>query len=336
MSKKLLVIGWDAATESHLKKLNLPFYHSLKYRNHLAPEPYWQSREVDSGSAWTTLTTGYSMWDHNICTLSGQIKYPRLLKFISKFDGLIPRNLFNIPARIWARRISLGNQPTNNDITYKRIWHHIPNSLAFAVPLTYPPKPTNGITVSGFPSPNISVYPTDIEEEVGEKYSGEPERTSFDETGDYVDELFETHRQERDTVLWLNKEHDFQLQFIVFTLLDRLLHVVEEDDENIEKAYKKIDQTTAELVNEIEPDDVLIISDHGMKYDPRWKWKHIHDETEGIWASSHDFDLETHLDVKPNVLEYYGIDATDDVYNPPDSEVKTEEVTDRLEDLGYL
>lgn len=338
MSTRLLVVGWDAATQRHLDAFDLPFYESLAVEETLLPEPYWQSREVDSGSAWTTITTGRSMWDHRVATLTGLIEHPRRLQWISRVDRLIPRNLFNTPARIWARRLALGSQPTNDDIPYKRVWHYLPDSLAFAVPLTYPPKPTDGVTVSGFPNPDVAVQPPDLEESVRERYDGEPQRTFADDgvREGYIDDLFETHRQERDTVLWLNDEREFSFQFITFTLLDRLLHVSDPDNGAIQRAYETIDATTAHLVDAIDPDDVLVVSDHGMKHAPRWRWRHIHDETNGIWAGTRDFELHTHLDVTPAILEYYGKELDDNHYEAPSSSADTEEMENRLKDLGYL
>jgi hypothetical protein len=267
------------------------------------------------------------------------IESPWKLQAASKFDKLIPRNFFNTPARIWFRRMALDQQPTNDDIPYKRVWHHIPESLAAFVPLTYPPKPTDGVTISGFPSPEVAVEPTEIEADVRSRYTGEPQR-KFDDEGtvrqEYIDELFECHRNQVETIQWLTEERDFNLVFCVFTLLDRLLHVTDEGDERIQEAYEQVDTSTEILVEQIDPDDVLILSDHGMTYDPRWKWRHIHDEKTGIWASTTNFNLSTHLDVTPSILSYFGQKMNNTEYQTPSSERETRGMEKKLEDLGYL
>lgn len=339
MTRTLLVVGWDAATRSHLRGLDLDFYHGLDHGGSLLPEPYWQSREVDSGTAWATITTGLSMWDHRVAMLGGMIENERLFRLFSTVDRAVPRNLFGRPARIWLRSKVLGEQPTNDLIPFKRTWHYLPRSLAFAVPLTYPPKPTDGVTVSGFPSPEIAVEPAELTDDVRARYDGEP--TKFEDGSlrpSYVDELFEVHQQERDTVLWLDEQADeeFEFYFVVFTLLDRLLHVVGPDDAAIDRAYQAIDETTATLVDELAPDDVLIVSDHGMTHDPRGKWQHVHDETEGVWAGTSDFGLETHMDVTPAVLSYYGVEMGDPAYEYDAVDAADEEMTEQLRDLGYL
>jgi len=339
MDQKLLVVGWDAATQSHLDTFNLDFYDSLSHGGTLLPEPFWQSREVDSGTAWTTLTTGLSMHEHEVVSLSGMLQNEQIFDILSKIDRFIPRNLFGLPARIWARKLTLGRQPTNEEIPYKRVWHYIPNSLGFGVPLTYPAKPTDGVTVSGFPSPEVSVEPPELSEPVRERYSGEP-RDKFDDDGnlcdEYVENLFEMHREKEETVGWLEAEQDFDFSFVTFTLLDRLLHVVEPEDDRIQEAYETIDETTRRLVDETDPDDVLILSDHGMEYDPRWRWKHIHDETSGIWAGTNGFDIETHMDVTPAILDYYGETIDDHTYRVGETVTDTDQMTEQLRDLGYL
>lgn len=339
MSETLLVVGWDAATRSHLQQLDLDFYHELNHEGTLLPESYWQSREIDSGTAWATITTGLSMWQHRVAMLSGMIENERSFRLFSKVDRAVPRNLFGRPARIWLRSKFLGEQPTNEQISFKRTWHYLPKSLAFTVPLTYPPKPTDGVTVSGFPSPEIAVEPEGLTDDVRARYDGEPKKFEDGELRtSYVDDLFRTHNQERDTVLWLDEENDeeYEFYFVVFTLLDRLLHVVGADDPVIEEAYQTIDKTTQTIVDQLEPDDVMIISDHGMTHDPRGKWEHVHDETEGIWAGTTDFDLETHLDVTPAVLSYYDVEMTDSAYDAASVGAADGEMTEQLRDLGYL
>jgi hypothetical protein len=338
MADQLLVLGWDAATRAHLDRFDLDFFDALPHGGPLLPEPYWQSREVDSGTAWTTITTGLSMWDHRVATLGGTIGDERLFRAFSAVDRLVPRNLAKRPARIWARSKVLGDQPTNDDVPFKRVWHYVPNSLSFAVPLTYPPKPTDGVTVSGFPSPEVTVQPPELQEWVRERYDGEPKK--FDDDGQfresYVEDLFETHRTERELVRDLQEERAFDHQFVVFTLLDRLLHATDDDD-RIREAYELVDETSRRLVDAIDPDDVMIISDHGMRYDPRGKWVHVHDERSGIWAGTTDFGLETHLDVTPAILDYYDASMDDPSYAPPASATDDDEVLqERLNDLGYL
>ena len=338
MVQTLLVVGWDAATLAHLQRFELPFYDSLSHGSVLQPEPYWQNREVNSGAAWTTITTGLSMWDHRVATLSGLIESPAQLRYLSKIDRLIPRNLLDTPARIWFRRLALGAQPTNDDIPYKRTWHYIPDSLSAFVPLTYPPKPTEGVTVSGFPSPEVLVEPKELTEEVRNRYDGEPQR-KFDDGGirdGYIGNLYECHDQRVETIEWLSGKQEFRLVFVVFTLLDRLLHVIEDENPEIRNAYERIDSSTQRLVENIDPDDVLIISDHGMKYSPRWKWKHIHDETAGIWAGTSNFELSTHLDVTPAVVSFFDREMGNPSYQASTEDMDTTEMEQRLEDLGYL
>jgi hypothetical protein len=121
MERQSLVVGWDGATTTHIDAYDLDWFDRPGYGSRLLPEPYWQTREVDIGSAWTTITTGLSTREHGVAMLSGMIEDDRLFERFSKVDHLIPRNLLGRPARIWARRQVLGGQPTNDEVPYKRV-----------------------------------------------------------------------------------------------------------------------------------------------------------------------------------------------------------------------
>lgn len=307
---RLLVLGWDGASFNHLEEIKPPFYNQL-YKEILLPEPFWQNREVDSGAAWTTITTGKSMFDHKVLSIAGELENEQLFKLYSYFDKLIPRNLFGHPARIWLRsKLFYKNPPKATDINCIRIWEKIPNSLAWSVPVTHPPKPFNGVMVSGIPYPNTyGVYPKSLDSKIKKIFSGEPMRG--DDIVQYKASLFEQHFREMKAIKWLYDRYEFNFAFIVFVLLDRLMHV-EEDWNKIKKAYEVIDQSTKELVGYINPDEVLILSDHGMKKERRGKWEYVHDEKQGVIASTNPHLLvKNQLEVFKSVNNYLRGDGND-------------------------
>jgi len=311
---RLLVVGWDGASINHLEEIKPPFYNQL-YKGILLPEPFWQNREVDSGAAWTTITTGKSMFDHKVLSIAGELENERLFRLFSLFDRLIPRNLFGHPARIWLRSKLFYNRPPKaTEINFPRIWGEIPNSLAWSVPVTHPARPFNGVMVTGIPYPDeYGVYPKSVESGVKKIFQGEPIRGA--DLGQYKAALFEQHFREVKAIRWLYSRYKFDFAFIVFVLLDRLMHV-EEDWNKIKKAYEIIDQSTKELVRDVNPDDVIILSDHGMKKEKRGKWEHIHDEKQGIIAATNRRLLvNNQLDVFKDICSYLR-------YNESDSSVE--------------
>jgi len=281
---KLLVIGWDGATYNHLEKIKPKFYRKL-HRQILLPEPFWQNREIDSGAAWTTITTGKSFWEHKILSIAGKLENVTLFKLFSKIDFLIPANLFGRAAKLWLMsKLFYKRPPTSHDVKFPRIWEKIPNSLAWSVPVTHPPKPIYGVWVSGIPYPDsYGVYPKRLEENLKKIYQGEPKRGN--NLKEYKAQLFEQHFREIEAIKWLYDQFEFNFAFVVFVLPDRFMHVEDEWDKIVEM-YKTVDDTTEELVKYINPEDVIILSDHGMKKERRAKHLHVHDSRQGIIASN--------------------------------------------------
>lgn len=81
---RLLVVGWDGASFNHLEEIKPSFYNQL-YKGILLPELFWQNREVDSGAAWVTITTGKSMFDHKVLPIAGELENEQLLRSKTKY-----------------------------------------------------------------------------------------------------------------------------------------------------------------------------------------------------------------------------------------------------------
>ncbi len=301
---RLLIIGWDGATYNHLEKIRPKFYRKL-HRQIFLPEPFWQKREVDSGAAWTTITTGKSFFEHKVLSISGKLENETLFKLFSKVDFLIPSNLFGKAVKFWLMsKLFYKHPPLSTDVKFPRIWEMIPNSLAWSVPVTHPPKPIYGVWVSGIPYPDsYGVYPKRIESKLKKIYSGELKRGS--DLKEYKKKMFEEHFKEVKAIKWLHDNFDFNFAFVVFTLPDRFMHV-EEEWEKVENMYEIVDESTEELVEHMQPEEVVILSDHGMKKEKRAKWVHIHDSKQGIIASTNPKLLvDTHLDLFDRVLNWW-------------------------------
>lgn len=300
---KLLVVGWDGATYNHLERIKPKFYRKL-HRQIFLPEPFWQKREVDSGAAWTTITTGKSFWEHKVLSISGKLENEILFKLFSKVDFLIPSNLFGKAVKFWLMsKLFYKHPPLSTDVKFPRIWEMIPNSLAWSVPVTHPPKPIYGVWVSGIPYPDsYGVYPKRIEGILKKIYQGEPKRG--EDLKKYKTALFEQHFREVEAIKWLYDQFEFNFAFVVFVLPDRFMHI-EEDWEEIEKMYRVADESTEELVRYINPEEVIILSDHGMKKERRAKWVHTHDSKQGIIASTNsDLLVSNHLEIFSKLFLY--------------------------------
>jgi len=365
----LLVIGWDGASKRHVDKYNLSFWDSLNHTGKLLPaDLFYKASYISSANAWTTLTTGASFQQHRILgfvygkytghPLSGAIKraatattLPMIFRRVLVSEGL--GRIATEGGRMEKDHIQ------STDIPFKRVWELLPGqSLVFGLPLTYPVWDSDGILVSGIPAPTYSeatrplVAPKEIE----------PMVYSSDFTGYYVDEnspvydskvsehtYTEAHLRKSEQIvetyldLYNDKmEEEPRFGFLMLRLIDDVLHATAAD-EHIEAVYKQIDSLTAKVVDEIDPDNVLILSDHGMRPTSRLRvdadLRMDHDTSQGIWGSTADLDLHRQIDFPQAVLRLFGQEQSLPVekqeYDVETSPVDGDAVHARLKDLGY-
>lgn len=363
----LLVIGWDAATHRHLQSFDMPFWDDLEHQGRLYPEELFQGSYISTGNAWTTMTTGVSFEDHRIFgfvhgpyvghPMEGPLRWTIKRSWLPR---IVRRTLLGFGLGNLATQGGRGASPQSTDVPYKRVWEYLQGqALVFGLPVTYPVWSTNGILVSGVPGPKPSeasrplVSPAALESEVfdGEYTGYHVDMTSPIHDPDSSKETYcEAHIAKTEQVgekyLELYCNHDeseaFEFGFLMLRSIDDVLHATSRRD-LIERIYRATDSVTERIVEEINPDEVLILSDHGM-YETPWfrREKAIemdHDTTQGVWAASTDFALDRHLDVTPAILEQYDVahnwpERRDD-YDLPEERVDSEAVKKRLEDLGY-
>lgn len=365
----LLVIGWDGASKRHVDQYDLPFWDSLNHTGKLLPaDLFHKSSYISSANAWTTLTTGASFQQHRILgfvygkytghPLSGVIKraatttaLPTIFRRVLVSEGL--GRIATEGGRMAKDHIQ------STDIPFKRIWELLPGqSLVFGLPLTYPVWDTDGILVSGIPAPTYSeathplVTPKELESTV---YSG-----GF--TGYYVDEnspvydstvseqtYTEAHLRKSEQIvetylgLYNNKmKEEPRFGFLMLRSIDDLLHATA-TNEHIEAVYEQIDSLTAKVVDEVDPEHVLILSDHGMRPTSRLRidadLRMDHDTSEGIWGSTADLDLHQQIEVPQAILRMFGQEQSLPVekreYDVESSPIDGDAVHERLKDLGY-
>lgn len=367
---KLLVVGWDAATNDHLSQCSLPFLESLPYSDKLLPEyPFDKAGYISSANAWTTISTGASFFDHGMLgfvygpysghpaagivrRLATQQWLPPLLRRI-----LIGRVLGSLGAGVKGKK---GEKIDSTDIEYKRIWEYLDEeSLIYGLPLTYPTWETDGIMVSGIPAPKPKeafspvVYPPELQDSV---YDGS-------DAGYYVEMNSPVNDPTVDEATYCNEhqsrmsanaqayidlyeqtasDYEYEFGFLMLRGLDDIMHATRDMD-IIQDSYELIDNLTADVVDAVDPDATLVLSDHGMRPASDYRFdkdmRMDHDTNQGIWAGTEPFKFKRHTDVTPNLLEYLGVEA--DVpqrrghIEPVLSDADQGAIHERLEDLGY-
>lgn len=361
MTKKILVVGWDGASHKHIQEINPSYYSSLDNKGRLLPEPLYEGIPIDSGTAWTTLTTGVDVEDHGVISINNVVEDRELLaetKYVGKkiswkrlrtyfYYGL--NKLFNLKK----------HSPKSTDILYKRLWEYIDGkTLALGVPLTYPAWEQNGVMLSGIPAPLDAEKPSSYPEEYekyrqrykGYYYLGDKTTPLQDKTQpnfeEYKEQIYECNDEAFEVVRELDEDEDFELIFAVFPVIDDLLHAFDEQEDwqEIVEAYHWLDSKTEQLEEDVEPDHTVLISDHGMKpasesLNPNTYpgVKMEHDSENGMWASNTDIKLERQKDLVPELL---GLLGKEFIPEKADTRIKTSEsdekkIKDKLEALGY-
>lgn len=366
----LLVVGWDAATRQHLDQFDLPFWNSLPYDGDLLPEhPFNKAGYISSANAWTTISTGASFFDHGMLGFvygkySGH-PLAGLVQWLATQQALPPLARRILIGRILGglgsgEKATKGEKIDNTDIEYKRIWEYLDGeALIYGLPLTYPTWETNGVLVSGIPGPTPAeathpvVYPETLEDLVyGDSTAGyyidmnspvnDPginERLYCEAHQDRMEANAETYIK-----LYEHMEADRapEFGFLMLRGLDDIMHATK-DETLLRESYELIDRLTADLIETIDPDATVVLSDHGMRPASKYRFdkdmRMDHDTTQGVWGATEPLDLKRHTDVTHTLLDHLGIEvdvpATRDEIALATTDSDREAVHEHLEDLGY-
>jgi predicted AlkP superfamily phosphohydrolase/phosphomutase len=153
-------------------------------------------------------------------------------------------------------------------------------SVAINIPMTYPPRPIEGVLVSGlFASavgPNITCPQTVYERmmAVAPDYVVHPDfqPRATDPLGQYRDDLLRSISNRFTVAETLLAEHEWQLGVVVFTATDQIQHAfwhcMGDEESEYESAvfdvYQRIDENLHRLLRFADENTlVLILSDHG-------------------------------------------------------------------------
>lgn len=365
----LLVIGWDGATKRHLNRFNLPYWESLSHSGQLYPEnPFHHASYISSANAWTTMTTGASFEQHRILGfVYGKYTGHRLMGPLSSIatNQAVPEFLRRVLVSEGIGRLAtdegrVGRKKSHiqsTDIPFKRVWELLPgSSQVFGVPLTYPTRETDGVLMAGIPAPRSEeateplVHPPETMDLIYDgTHSGyyvdmdSPVNNDSIAESVYADEHLTKSETIAEKYLSVYEQNGFDpsFGFLMLRSIDDVLHATL-DEEIIEDVYQRIDAITQQLVDRIDPDEVLILSDHGMAETSMFRidkdLRMDHDTSQGIWGSTTDFGLTSQLDVAPSILEHFGIDDSIPVERTGREMaggIDNDAVHERLKDLGY-
>jgi len=269
---RVLVIGLDGGTWKLLKPWiesgELPALKSLIEHGFYG---YLKSTiPMFTPTAWSSFMTGMNPGKHGI---TGFIVYDKRLG-----RPVVASSLNRRGEEIWITLSKHG----------KRV-------IVINVPMTYPPKPVNGILISGFPSSSKGfVYPPELEPWL-KRMGYQVQATIEYEEGreeQFVRSIRDLTRKRGEIALKLLREHPWDFFMVVFTGTDRLQHALWKFLDNqhprydssrapryrqaILDYYKELDGIVRDLVAEAGPNTyVIVMSDHG--FGPLYKFIHVNE-----------------------------------------------------------
>ena len=280
---KLLVIGLDGATYDLIKPWAeqglLPTMHKL-----LAEGTAGELRSTVppmTGPAWTTFMTGKNPGQHGI--------YDWIYRHKDSYDVSPTTAKQCLDATIWSLLSDAG----------RRV-------CVFNVPMTYPPKPVNGLMISGMPAPSTKVtitYPptllAEIEQEVGAYLLYPDPGQAYSDAGvdAFLDRLYRTTETRLKVLEHLRGREDWDFFMLVFNGTDTVQHAMWKHmspkhplhdptrfakyGDAILRYFQFVDKALGEIVAGLDENTVLMLmSDHG--FGPFHKFIHVNN-----WLRKH-------------------------------------------------
>ncbi|MBI5332946.1 MAG: alkaline phosphatase family protein [Candidatus Aenigmarchaeota archaeon] len=170
---------------------------------------------------------------------------------------------------------------SSHDVKAKALWEYLSDAGEFScvlnVPMTYPPKPINGIIVTSWGTPALEsdyTYPSGLKEELKQfDFSLKPE---YDRTEESTKAIYDLTISKIKATEWLMEKNNWNLFVSVFfeteemhhlysSFLDKEHHYYNQDYEKLIKDfYGVIDEFFGRLLEKYSNINIIIISDHGF------------------------------------------------------------------------
>lgn len=263
-----LFLGIDAFDKQLIKKFNLTFQKAGFFANY---RPVYCS----TVPSWTSIYTGLTREEHGA---------PPGWK-----DWLFNQVKTNITNKATHKAGERGG-PRTYSFDYRKlpfIWDRINkkeiSTGVYGMPLTYPVRKVKGWMVAGFPAPNVDqnrlFYPvelsslvkqfsTDIMQVLDKEFI-----TNFKRMGlrmhkefakyDTIDFMDKFSKLKKDNILRIIDHHPCEIYFIGLNFLDHAGHLGIINETTMEGIYRVLDEFIMDLLSKLNPEKIIIVSDHG-------------------------------------------------------------------------
>ncbi|MBA2274790.1 MAG: alkaline phosphatase family protein [Actinobacteria bacterium] len=199
LAKRVLMLGIDGLSTSFMRAPvvadNMPILSSLFEAS--ATGPLWSTFPPYTGPAWTSITTGVGPGRHGVFGFTDHA----------------------------------GRPCSDTTVSVPRLWDYVGSaggrSIVVNVPMTHPPRPIDGVLVSGMPAPSAEItFPPRVASELqSREYIVDIAVAEGGREGaSTLDSLAEMTRRRGEMAAWLARSQPWDLYAIVFVLPDRLGH----------------------------------------------------------------------------------------------------------------
>ncbi|MDQ2052036.1 alkaline phosphatase family protein [Natronolimnohabitans sp. A-GB9] len=154
------------------------------------------------------------------------------------------------------------------DVRERTLWElldtHGISSVVVNVPVTHPPREFDGALIPGYTAPeDPDCHPAglleDVRAEIGE-YRVYPDEDADDLGRAYSD----CARMRGEAFRYLADRFEPEFGFVEFQGTDSIFHEQPENDAAIRAIYREVDRQLREILEEHDPENVIVASDHGM------------------------------------------------------------------------
>jgi predicted AlkP superfamily phosphohydrolase/phosphomutase len=163
------------------------------------------------------------------------------------------------------------------DVRQRTLWEYADDagltSVVVNAPVTSPPPAIDGAVIPGYlAAENPPCHPEgvleDVREAVGDYRVYAERETGEDDTGERFADYLELCRMRGEAFRYLADRFTPEFGFVQFQKTDAVFHDYPGDHEKVREVYRAVDEQLGAILDECDPDTVVVASDHGMgEYD---------------------------------------------------------------------
>jgi predicted AlkP superfamily phosphohydrolase/phosphomutase len=163
------------------------------------------------------------------------------------------------------------------DVRQRTLWEYADEagltSVVVNAPVTSPPPEIDGAVIPGYlASESPPCHPEgvleDVRDEIGEYRVYAERETGEDTSGERFADYLELCRLRGEAFRYLAERFDPEFGFVQFQKTDAVFHDYPGDHEKVRQVYREVDEQVGEILEQCDPDIVVVASDHGMgEYD---------------------------------------------------------------------